>query len=71
MLETEGKKLTVNCETGEITYDVYSAEEIAEQLAKGEEIKALKESVKQAALSKAALLDRLGITADEAKLLLG
>jgi hypothetical protein len=69
MLETEGKKLTVNCETGEIIYDVYSAEEIAEQLAKGEEIKALKKSVEQAALSKAALLERLGITEEEAKLL--
>lgn len=71
MSETEGKKLTVNCETGEITYDDYSDKEIAEQLAKGEQIKALKESVKQATLSKAALLDRLGISADEAKLLLG
>jgi hypothetical protein len=70
MSETEGKKLTVNCETGEVSYDDYSAEEIAQQLAKGEEIKAMKQAVKQAAADKEALLNRLGITADEAKLLL-
>jgi hypothetical protein len=70
MSETEGKKLSVNCETGEITYDDYSAEEIAEQLAKGEEIKAMKKAVQQALADKSALLNRLGITEEEAKLLL-
>lgn len=71
MSEFEGKKLTVNCETGEVTYDDYSAEEIAEQLKKAEEIKALKNSAQQVIANKLALLERLGITEEEAKLLLG
>jgi len=70
MSEFEGKKLTVNCETGEVIYDDYSAEEIAEQLKKAEEIKALKNSAQQAIANKLALLERLGITEEEAKLLL-
>lgn len=70
MSEFEGKKLTVNCETGEVTYDDYTAEEIAEQLKKAKEITALKNSAEQAISNKLALLERLGISEEEAKLLL-
>lgn len=57
-------------ETGEITEREYTLEEIAESE------KAYQETIKEAALmekrkeDKAALLAKLGITADEAKLLL-
>jgi len=63
-----------NCETGEIIVRELTAEEIeleAEQAKVYEEKLAKIESEKAAAAAdKAALLDRLGITAEEAKLLL-
>ena len=67
-------KRIVNCETGE----VIEREETAEELAKykiDEQIAIAEKETEKAELEaktadKAALLDRLGITADEARLLL-
>lgn len=64
-------KLIVNCENGEIMERELTAEELAQQ-AKDEqtalEVKAAEEAK---TATRQAILDRLGITEDEAKLLLG
>jgi hypothetical protein len=61
----------VNLQTGEETWRNFSADEIAE--IEQEQIKLAAEAAEAAAKEAArqALLDKLGITADEAKLLLG
>ena len=68
---TTYKEITVNAETGEQVNKPYTAEQIAE--AEASEIAATEYAQKQAkeATAKAALLKRLGITADEAALLIG
>jgi hypothetical protein len=63
-----------NVETGEIVTIELTAKEIAE-LEKEDAIRLAEEAkrdkaAEEVAVSKAAILDRLGITADEAKLLL-
>jgi len=67
-------KVIVNCETGEQTVVPLTAEEIAEleaAAAKAAEERAVAEAEAAAkAAAKADLLARLGITEDEAKLLL-
>ena len=67
-------KLIVDCSTGETTEVELTAEEIAEREAMAAEYAAQKaqedaDKVTKAA-AKAELLDRLGITAEEAQLLL-
>jgi len=66
--------IEVNCETGEVTERELTAAELAEQAYQAEleaERKAEADAkAKEEATAKAALLKRLGITADEAKLLL-
>jgi hypothetical protein len=68
-------KIVVDCSTGEVQEIALTAEEIAEREAMAEqyaEQKAQEELDKAAkAEAKAELLNRLGITEDEAKLLLG
>jgi hypothetical protein len=68
-------KRIVNCETGEETFRELTAEEIAQQEideANYLATKAILDAEAEAkATQKAALLDRLGITEAEAKLLLG
>jgi hypothetical protein len=60
----------VNCETGEETLRDLTSEEIANYKTQAE-AKAMREAEAEAkAEAKAELLERLGITADEAKLLL-
>jgi hypothetical protein len=59
-----------NAETGEIIEREMNAEELAQQEADQLAALARQEAEAQAAEAKAALLDRLGITAEEAKLLL-
>lgn len=57
-----------NCETGEITQRELTAEEISKRDAEyqaDQEAKAIKAAARQA------ILDRLGLTEDEAKILLG
>ena len=67
-------KLIIDCSTGIETTEELTADEMKQQaeyeagLAKFDSIKA--EAVAKAATDKAALLAKLGITADEAKLLL-
>jgi hypothetical protein len=60
----------INLETNEIAWRDYSAEEIAEvETAQAVALAKTEEQSEQTA-AKEALLDKLGITADEAKLLL-
>lgn len=67
-------KIVVNCETGEVAEVELTAEEIADREAQAaafaaeQEAKAAEEAAKAAA--KAELLSKLGISEDEAKLLL-
>jgi len=67
-------KIIVDCSTGEVQEIALTAEEIAEREAMAKEYadqKAAEEVIATAkATAKAELLDRLGITAEEAKLLL-
>jgi hypothetical protein len=68
-------KIIVNCETGETLEVELTAEEIAQRAADAQafaDAKAAEEADKAAkAAEKAALLAKIGITEDEAKLLLG
>jgi membrane protein involved in colicin uptake len=68
-------KIVVDCSTGEVSEIELTAEEVAQREADAKEhaeAKAQEEADKAAAeAAKADLLARLGITADEAKLLLG
>jgi AmiR/NasT family two-component response regulator len=59
-----------NIETGEIIEREMNAEEFAQWEADNMDAKAKAEALKQIAAAKAALLEKLGITEDEAKLLL-
>jgi hypothetical protein len=68
-------KIVVDCSTGEVSEIELTAEEVAQREADAQayaEAKAAEEADKAAkAADKAALLERLGITADEAAILLG
>jgi hypothetical protein len=67
-------KIVVDCSTGEVQEIALTAEEIAEREVMAEQYAAQKaaEEAKKAsdAIAKADLLDRLGITEEEARLLL-
>jgi len=63
-------KLVHNVETGEISEVELTADELAQQAKDIKEGKALKEAITADELAKTALLERLGITSDEAALLL-
>ena len=60
----------VNIETDEVIEREYNAKEIAEVEAKQAELSITLEAEATKAAEKAALLERLGLTQDEAKLLL-
>jgi len=68
-------KIIVNCETGEVSEVELTAEEVAQREADAiayAASKVLEEAeAKAKAEAKSALLERLGITAEEAALLLG
>jgi len=68
-------KIVVDCSTGEVSEIELTAEEVAQREADAQayaEAKAAEDADKAAkAADKAALLERLGITAEEATLLLG
>ena len=68
-------KIVVDCSTGEVSEIELTAEEVAQRAADAKafaDAKAAEDADKAAkAADKAALLERLGITADEAALLLG
>ena len=63
-------RLEVNTSTGEEKLVEFSAEEMAEFEASQLALQAEEEAKAARAAAKAAILDRLGLTADEAKLLL-
>ena len=67
--------IEINCETGEVIERELTADELAQREADAKaaaDQKAAEDTDKAAkAVEKAALLDKLGITADEAALLLG
>lgn len=63
-------KTIVNCETGEMVEREFTAEEIAQWEIDTQNQLAIKAAEEAKAASKAALLNKLGITEDEAKLLL-
>ena len=67
--------IEINCETGEVVERELTADELAQREADAKayaDEKAKEDADKAAkAVEKAALLDKLGITADEAALLLG
>ncbi len=60
----------VNCETGEVIERELNDDEIKQRKIDATNAKELEIAQKAAAEAKAALLERLGITADEAALLL-
>ena len=60
-----------NVQTGEIVEREMNAEELAQHEKDQAAYQAQKQAEAEAATARQALLDRLGITADEAKLLLG
>jgi hypothetical protein len=67
--------IEINCETGEVierplTADEIAANEATQAKAEADRVTAEAEAATKAT-AKAALLDKLGITADEAALLLG
>jgi hypothetical protein len=63
-------KTIVNCTTGEITERELNAEELAQQVIDEATIQARQAETAAKAEAKTALLDKLGITEEEAKLLL-
>ena len=67
---TELKKVVVNCETGEIQEIALTAEEIAQYELDAENAATKKAEAEAKTTQRQAILDRLGITAEEAQLLL-
>ena len=66
------EKITeVNCKTGEVIERELTADEVAQRKIDEENEIACQLSIAQKATAKAALLAKLGITEDEAALLLG
>jgi hypothetical protein len=63
-------KLIHNAETNQILEVELNADELAQQAKDIEESKIFKAKIKAQELAKVALLERLGLTADEAALLL-
>ncbi len=64
-------KIIVNCETGQIVERELNEEEIAQFEKDQKEMAKLSKAEKTKNDSRQAILDRIGLTADEAKLLLG
>jgi hypothetical protein len=71
MTKSKPQVKIVNCETGEEIVRDATANEIAEIELREQNAIAEKAEAEARATQKAALLDRLGITEDEARLLLG
>jgi hypothetical protein len=64
-------KQIINCETGEVIERDFNEEELAQVEIDTEMIAESNAIIEDKAATKAALLERLGITADEAALLIG
>ena len=73
--ERKMQKAILDVTTGEMTFVPLSAEEIAERekiaQEQAEKLKERQQAEAEAAAAKTALLDKLGITEEEARLLLG
>ena len=63
-------KLIINCETGEVTERELNADELTQAAIDETNSQALKAEAEAKATAKAALLTQLGITEEQAKLLL-
>jgi inosine/xanthosine triphosphate pyrophosphatase family protein len=64
-------KIIINCETGEIKERELNKKELEIQAKYNEQSLAEKAEAQAKATARAAIADRLGLTADELKLLLG
>lgn len=64
-------KLIINCETGEETLRELNAEELAQQEIDEAAVAARQAETEARAATRQALLTRLGITEEEARILLG
>ncbi len=64
-------KLIINCETGETTERALSAEELAQQAIDEAKAQAAQAEADAKAAQRQAVLNRLGITEEEARILLG
>jgi len=71
MTKSKPQVKIVNCETGEEIVRDATAQEIAQIEVYAAQELAEKAEAEAKATTKAAILDRLGLTADEAKLILG
>jgi hypothetical protein len=71
MTKSKPQVKIVNCETGDEIVRDATAEEIAQMKVDADNAKAAKVEAEAKAAEKQAILDRLGLTADEAKLILG
>ena len=71
MTTTKPQIKIVNCETGEEIVRDATAQEIAQMEIDADNATARKAEAEAKATAKAALLEQLGITAEQAKLLLG
>ena len=71
MAKSKPQVKIVNCETGEEIIRDANAEEIAQMELDAANMATEKAEAEAEATAKAAILDRLGLTADEAKLILG
>ena len=71
MTKSKPQVKIVNCETGEEIIRDANAEELAQMQLDAANVAAQKAEAEAKSAQRQAILDRLGLTADEAKLLLG
>jgi len=71
MAKSKPQVKIVNCETGEEIIRDANADEIAQIAIDVANNKATKDAIEAKEVAKAALLDRIGLTADELKTILG
>jgi len=71
MTKTKPQVKIVNCETGEEIIRDANAEEIAQMEIDVASVQALKAEAEAKQTAKAAILDRIGLTVDELKTILG
>jgi len=71
MTKSKPQVKIVNCETGEEIVRDANAEEIAQMELDAANAEARKAEIQTKATAKAAILDRIGLTADELKTILG
>ena len=71
MTTTKPQIKIVNCETGEEIVRDANADEIAQMSIDAADDKAAKDAIQAKETAKAAILDRIGLTADELKTIFG